>query len=434
MKKPILIAAMAAAGASLFLTGTWYGRQAVSAAGTQSVRRVLYYVDPMNPTHTSDRPGLAPCGMKLQPVYEGTETASDATKARDTSAPGGVHIAAEKQQLIGVRVSPVEKFTGTHTVRAFGRVVPDERRVHRLNAGAEGTVRELSEVTPGSLVKKDQWLATFSAPDTRTTIQGFLTALDVVDRQTASGANSPAQLAIVNENARLAADRLQNMGISPVQLDEIRKTRTVPSALRILAPADGYIIAQTVTPGLRFEKGSEWYRVADLTHVWVMVDVPIADGASIPAGTAVEVCIAGQQKALPARVSDSLPQVDPVSRTLRVRLEVDNPGIVLRPEMYVDVKLPVLAPSAVAVSADAVLSSGTASTVFIEQDNGSFAPRAVETGRHLGDQVEILSGLEPGERIVTSGHFLIDSEARMKLAAGAASTPALTSTHSSESN
>ena len=217
MKNPFLIAVLATAGTALFLTGgtamflagSLQEGQAASAAGTQAGRRVLYYVDPMNPAHTSDHPGLAPCGMKMQPVYDGTGTPAHGSDARKTLASGEVHITPDKQQLIGVRVSPVEKLSGTHTVRAFGRVVPDERRVYHLNAGVEGIVRDLSDVTAGSLVKKDEWLATFSAPDTRTTIQGFLTALDVVDRQSMSGANSEAQLAIVHENARLAADRLQ---------------------------------------------------------------------------------------------------------------------------------------------------------------------------------------------------------------------------------
>ncbi len=410
-----------AVGAALFVTGTLYGSHKAPAAGGQAGSRVLYYVDPMNPAHTSDHPGLAPCGMKLQPVYADAGTGS--AKPSDSTAPGAVRITPDQQQLIGVRVGSVGTFSGTHTLRLFGRVVPDDRRIYHVNAGAEGLVREVSAVTVGSAVKKDQWLATYAAPDLRTTIQGFLTAVDVVDRQMAGGANTPAQISVVNDNVRLATDRLQTLGISALQIEEIRKTRVVPPNFRILAPADGIILAQGLTPSLKFEKGMECYRVADLTHVWVLTDVSADEAEHLPPGTAAEVSIPGQHKALSAKVGDSLPQFDPVTRTLKLRLEVDNPGIALRPEMFVDVALPVPLPSTLAVAADAVLHSGLKATVFVEQAEGFFAPRNVETGRHLGDQVEILAGLEPGERIVTSGHFLIDSESRMKLSAAAQRAP-----------
>ncbi len=417
MKTLVYSSLFLAVGTAVFLTGTQYGRQGakLSAAGTE--RKVLYYVDPMNPGHTSPQPGLAPCGMKMEAVYAEGEPGATGSMTTVPVAPGTVRISPEKQQLIGVQVGLVKEAAVTHTVRLFGRVVPDDRRVHRLNAGVEGLVREVSAVTTGSQVKQDQWLASFTAPDVRATIQGFLTTVDVVERQKKAGLDAPAQIHIVNENCRVAADRLQNLGLSKIQIEEIRDTREAPTALRILAPADGFVLALNVTPGLKFEKGSEWYRIADLTRVWILADVLANDAEYVQPGALAQVSLTGQRKLFPARISEVLPQFDPATRTLKVRLEVDNPGFLLRPEMFVDVALPVTLPPTLAVPADAVLDAGLNATVFVARGNGSYEPRLVATGRHWGDQIEILQGLAAGERIVTAGNFLVDSESRMKLAA-----------------
>jgi len=417
MKKLIYPAMLLAVGTALFLGGAWYGRQGATPSTKGAERKIVHYVDPMNPSHTSDQPGLAPCGMKMEPVYAESDPAAGCSTAAVSLAPGTVRIGPEKQQLIGVRVGAVEKASVTNSLRLFGRVVPDDRRVYRVNAGIDGLVREVSEVTAGSQVKKDQWLASFSAPDARATMLGFLTAVDTVDRQKQSGANTAAQLSIVEANCRVAADRLQNLGLSTLQIEEIRRTREAPTALRILAPADGLVLAQNVSPGLKFEKGTEWYRIADLTRVWILADVFAGEAEFVKPGAVAQVSLAGQRTAIPARVSEVLPQFDPASRTLKVRLEAENPGTVLRPEMFVDVALPVTRAPNLTIPADAVLDSGLTASVFVDQGDGFFEPRAVETGRRLGDQVEIVKGLELGEQIVTSGNFLLDSESRMKLAA-----------------
>jgi RND family efflux transporter MFP subunit len=417
MKRFPLSILLLAGGVALFLAGTWCGRRGVAPATAGTERQVLYYVDPMNPAHTSVEPGLAPCGMKMEPVYADARLAMD-DGSQSGQVAGSIRVSPQRQQLFGIRVATVEKSPVTHTLRFHGRVVPEERRVYRLNAGVDGIIREVSEAATGVEVKKDQWLATFSAPDARPVIQNFLTALDVLDRQKKSGAESPAQVGILTENIRLAADRLQNLGLSPLQIDEIRAAREVPVKLRILAPEDGVVLAQNVSPGYKFEKGVEWCRIADLSRVWVVADVLATEAEYLKPGAEARVSAPGRQKSLPARVSESLPQFDPATRTLKARFELENPGLALRPDMYVEVVLPLTLPPAVAVAADAVLDSGLAATVFVCQGDGCFEPRQVETGRRLGDRIEILSGLEPGEQIAVSGNFLLDSESRMKLAAG----------------
>jgi Cu(I)/Ag(I) efflux system membrane fusion protein len=189
-----------------FLAGTWYRpRQTVNAAGARP-RAVRYYVDPMHPSYTSDRPGVAPdCGMALQPVYDtGDDVAVAATLG---GAPGAVTVSPQQAQLIGVRVAAVETAAGSQRLRLYGRVVPDETRVYRVTVGIEGIVREVSTVTTGSLVSKDQWLATFAAPEARAPVQTYLVAVDVVDRAT-KGAEASAAVEFANAALQQTADRL----------------------------------------------------------------------------------------------------------------------------------------------------------------------------------------------------------------------------------
>lgn len=333
-------------------------------------------------------------------------------------SPGTVVISRERQQLIGLQVSPVEKTSGTYRLRLFGRVAPDETRLYRLNAGVDGFIREVSAVTTGSQVKKDQWLATFSAPESRSPMQAFLVTLNVLDRQKQSGTETPAQADVANQSTQLAIDRLLNLGMSSVQIEEIRRTREVAVNLKILAPTDGFVLARNVSAGQKFEKGMEWYRIADLKRVWIVADVFENEARYLRPGARAQVSLPSQKKTFPAKVSEVLPQFDAATRTLKVRLEAENPGYALRPEMFADVELPITLSPTIAVPTGAVVDSGLKKTVFVDRGEGFFEPRQVETGWRFGDRVEIVKGLSPGERIVTSGTFLLDSESKMKLAAG----------------
>jgi YHS domain-containing protein len=160
----------------------------------------------------------------------------------------------------------------------------------------------------------------------------------------------------------------------------------------------------------------EFYRIADLSRVWIVADVFGSEAQNVHPGTLARVTLSDQGKTFTARVSNVLPQVDPATRTLKLRLEAENPGFVLRPDMFVDVELPVATPAALTVPMDAVIDSGQEQRVFIERENGSFEPRKVQTGWHVGDRVEIVKGLTEGDRVVASGTFLVDSESRLKAA------------------
>ncbi len=419
MRKATYFVLLLSLMAGAFLAGTWYNQHAVAGNSSPPTRKILYYVDPMHSAYKSDKPGIAPdCGMQLEPVYAGAPTPAQAAgPSYSSQPPGSVSISTEKQQRMGVRTSSVEKASGTHTLRLFGRVAPDETRVYKLNAGVDGYIREVSPVTTGSYVKKDQWLATFFSLESRTPIQAYLTSLDVLDRAARAG-QPPEQVRSGDASAHLSVERLKSVGMSAIQIEEIKRTREVPVTVNILAPQSGFVLARNVSPGQKFEKGAEWYRIADLKRVWVLVDVFQSDAKFIRPGESARVMLAADRAVFSATVSDVLPQFDAGSRTLKVRLEMDNPDYLVRPDMFVDVELPIALPSAITVPVEAVLDSGLNKTVFVARGEGVFEPRPVETGWRFGGVVQIVNGLEPGERIVTSGNFLLDSESRMRQAAG----------------
>jgi RND family efflux transporter MFP subunit len=377
-------------------------------------RTVLYYVDPMHPAYKSDKPGIAPdCGMQLEPVYADGQLA--AAPGSVALPPGSVLITPDKQQLIGVRTAVVEKASVSRTLRALGRVVPEESRLYRINTSIEGLVKRTYPVSTGNLVQRDQVLATFYTPEFFISLSALVSIMDGLDRHLADPIakknNYRDQLTVRN-----AQNSLINMGMSETQLLAIMTTRKVVEEIEIRSPATGFILARNIAYNQRFEKGSELFRIADLSKVWVLADLYENEASLLKPGMSVRLELPHQNRTLTSRVSQALPLVDPVSRTTRVRLEVDNPGYLLRPDMFVNVEFTIPLPEMITVTAEAVLDSGLRKTVFVDRGNGWFEPRPVETGRSLGDRVEILRGLTPGEKIVVSGNFLIDSESRLKQA------------------
>ena len=335
--------------------------------------------------------------------------------------PGTVKVSPEKQQLIGVRVGLAERRGTTHTIRTFGRVVADENRIYRLVAPSEGWLDDFQGGTTGSLVAKDQILSKFTGRDnlSRDIIrdqQVFFLALNTRDRKKADKAPEE-QLAAADQQVQAAERNLIAFGMSDTQIKELARIRKPEREIEVRAPVAGIVLTRNVFPKLLFERNTELYRIADLSRVWILADVYENEAAYFKPGLQAKVTLWHQQNTFQSRVSKVLPLFDASTRTLKVRLELDNPGYTLRPDMFVDVEFPIQLPPAVTVPADAVLDSGLKKTVFVDQGNGFFEPRVVETGWRLGNRVEILKGLSAGERIALSGTFLLDSESRMEQAA-----------------
>ena len=421
MKKILYMLLLCLFAVGTFFAGSWYNQRKTSAGIHRGAPKPLYYVDPMHPAYRSDKPGIAPdCGMQLEPVYAGAplEVASHSVTSLP---PGSVRIDSQRQQLFGVRVGSVDETSGSYKLRLLGRVAADEGKIYKLNAGIEGYIQEVSSATTGSFVRKDQVLATFSAPNASMTLQTYVLNLGAEDRfkkSAAEGSVEGQSVASVNANLQLRTQQLQNLGMSTLQMEEIRESRQIPNTIKIVSPVEGFVVSRNVSPGQKFERDTEWYRIADLRRVWVMADVFENEAQYLQPGVQVRVSFPDQNKVFPGRVSNVLPQFDAATRTLKARIEVENQGYALRPDMFVNVELPVAFSRALVVPADAILDSGLKKTVFVEHDKGVFSPRVVETGRRLDDRVEIVKGLEPGEKIVVSGNFLVSSESRLQEAAG----------------
>jgi RND family efflux transporter MFP subunit len=404
-----------------FLFGSWHGyRNHPKAAGN---RTVLYYVDPMNPAHTSSEPGIAPCGMKMEPVYADRGGPLPSEAGTESLPPGSVRISPEKQQLLGVTVGRAEIAPVDFILRTTGRVEADETKTYRINAATDGWIVDAPPVRVGSLVKKNERLAVFYSPEFVGAQQAYLYALGSLDRFQATGKETQTQIDLTRANIRQYRDSLRNLGMGEVQLEEIARTRIYSERIEIGSPAPGFVLLRNVAPGLRFEKGTEFFRIADLSRVWVVADLFQKESEYAKAGMKVEVSAPHQGRVYTAKLSRILPQFDRTSRTLKVGMEVDNGDYLLRPDMFVDVKLPVRLPPALTVPSGAVLDSGAKKTVFVDRGNGFFEPRFVKTGWRLGDRIEITGGLAPGEHVVTSGNFLIDSESRMKTARPSTEAP-----------
>lgn len=418
MKRTVYVCCVGLLGIGAFLGGVRWSRQGAGEvqAGTRPVR----YICPMHPQYTSDRPGTAPCcGMRLEPAGA-TEARADAGRS-PALQDGIVAVSPERQQLMGIRIGWAERTATTRVLRAPGRVAPDETRTYRVNAAVDGWIREVFPHSTGSIVRQGQPLATFYSKEFLPAQQSYFYALNTLDRVESSQPTSE-QLSLTRIQVWAQEDNLANLGMSEAQIREIAASRQYARAIVIRAPANGLVLSRNVSPGQRFQRGEELYRIADLERVWVLADVFEPEARSIRAGGEARVLYQGQTRR--GRVSEVPPQFDAATRTLKVRIELANPGATLRPDMFVDVELPLALPPAVTVPAEAVVDAGLRKTVFVDRGDGMFEPRAVETGWRFGDRIEIRRGLDAGERIVVSGNFLLDSESRMKRATGIRAAPA----------
>ena len=210
---------------------------------------------------------------------------------------------------------------------------------------------------------------------------------------------------------------LMDLGVGENQLEQLAKSGVYITDIELRSPADGLVLSRNIFPHERITRGTECFRVADLSRVWVEADIYDLEAQIVQPGMQALVSMPRMDKHYPATVSEVLPRFEAAGRTLKVRLEMDNPEILFRPDMFVDVEFLVNLPPAIAVPSSAIINSGKRQTVYVAAEEGVFEPREVLTGRHYNDRVEIIKGLQLGEKIVVSGNFLIDSESRMKLAA-----------------
>jgi RND family efflux transporter MFP subunit len=413
MKHTAVLLLIGAAFTGGYGYGRWYAKPAAAHASTGQ-KQPLYYVDAMHPWYKSDKPGVAPdCGMKLTPVYAGEEK-----QYQDRGLPpGSVQITPEKQQLIGVQYGTAEYETTTDSIRAAARVTLDETRIAKVQAKLEGWIDQVFVDFIGKAVRKGEPLLTLYSPEALATQQEYLLALKA---QHVMHENPVHEMAASTENLVAAArKRLELWDISDAQIDQIARTGETIKNLTLDAPMGGVVTERNAYAKQRVTPDTVLYTVADLSTVWVMADVFEYEAAGVRLGQPAAMTLDYLPgRVFHGRVSYILPQVDATTRTLKVRIELENPGYALKPDMYGQVELRTGGARRLMAPASAVLNSGERQVVFVDRGNGYFEPRPVQIGAQGDGRVEILSGLKQGERIVTSGNFLIDSESQLKAAIG----------------
>jgi membrane fusion protein, copper/silver efflux system len=394
-----------------FVGGAWWTSQPTAGSSASGASQALRFSCPMHPQYTSDHSGDCPiCGMRLELVAGG----SGGKSGQDIQ--GLIAVGNPMQQLIGVRTDEARVDSSSHVLRVPGRVAVDDQRLHRIVVAAEGWVVSLGDNTVGCFVRKNQFLASYYHKELLYNERLFLLSVPANEqlvKQTKDFSLASIRTA-GSANPQFPIDSLRGLGMSDLQIEELQRTRVASPQINIYSPISGYVLARNISPTQWFDKGSELYRIADISRVWVMVDIFEKDRQFLAPG--VEAIVLYEGRRLKARMSDTLPLFDADSRTLKARFELDNPDHLLQPDMFVDVELTVKMPPAITVPADAVFDSGLRKIVFVDRGEGKFEARRVQTGWRLGDRVEIVRGLMEDERIVASATFLLDSESRMKAA------------------
>jgi len=400
--------------------GRWYGPRERAGAATEVAKPKGYHC-PMHPNYRSEKPGDCHiCGMKLVPEGDSVESGSPVEPVsgqEPASMPmGTVHISPQKQQLIGVKYGDATSAAGLHTFRAVGKVAMDETRLAKVQTKIEGWIDRVFVDFTGKFVEKDQPLLTLYSPEMLASQQEYLLALrgrELMRNSPLAGTRGQTESLV-----EASRKRLELWDLSAAQIDEIARTGEPLKNITLFSPISGYVMMRNAFPKQRITPDTEIYTVADLSRVWIMANVFESEAPMIRVGMPASVSLSySAGRKIQGRVNYIQPEVDMATRTLKVRIEADNPAMVLKPEMFVDVEFQAGMPSRVTVPAEAVLNTGLRQTVFVDRGNGYLEPRQVEVGERRGDRIEITKGLHAGERVVISGNFLVDSESQLKSAA-----------------
>jgi membrane fusion protein, copper/silver efflux system len=386
------------------LTAESTGAEPAGAGGEEPAAggdEVVYYTCSMHPSVRSKEPGTCPiCSMDLVPVK------------RSEAETGVVMIDAQRRQTIGVTTAPVQRRPLTVTIRAVGKIAYDQTRLADVSVKYEGWIGTLYADTAGQEVHEGEPLFTLYSPDLYATQQELLTAL--ASQRAAAKTSAPDRADYL---VRAARQRLRLWDLRDAQIDRIARSGEPLEYVPILSPVSGAVVEKNVVEGAAVQPGMKLFRIADLDRVWVEAEVYESELALVHPGDETAVTLPYLPDArLHGRVAFVYPYLDDTTRTGRVRIELDNPGHRLKPDMYANVELQRDLGERLAVPEQAILYAGARRFVFLDLGQGRLKPQRVEIGQKSGDLVEITSGLRQGDRIVTSGNFLIAAESRLKLA------------------
>lgn len=390
------------------------------------------YYCPMHPDETGvDANARCPvCGMKLEkrPARAAPNAASRSPaggaveRATSGVAPGSnplppvpglipIELSLDRVQNIGVRTAPATLEALARELRAVGVVSADESRLARVHTRFSGWIERLEVATTGQKVARGQVLAGLYNLELLPAQQEFLAAR----RWNPPPAGSLHQPTGEGESIeRDARARLELFGLSPAEIDDIADSGKASRTVAVTAPIGGYVVSKNAVQGAFVQPGTELFEIADLSKVWVMLDVYEHEVSRVRVGQTAEVSVGAYPgERFTGKVGFLYPVIDPSTRTLRVRVELDNRGMKLRPGMYATAMIQMDAARATVIPTEALVDTGDHQYVFVVKPGGRFEPRAVKPGPRENDKVQILEGLASGDVVVTTGNFLIDSESRL---------------------
>ncbi|WP_174866031.1 efflux RND transporter periplasmic adaptor subunit [Pectobacterium polaris] len=392
--KSLMLSLMTLAILSAGGVGYLVGKQQtpLSPSAAEPERTVLYWYDPMVPDKRFDKPGKSPfMDMELVPRY--------ADEAQDD---GGITVSARQQQNLGVRTARAEMRELADRSTSYGTVTLNERGLHTLVAPSGGIVEKLTVSALQQQVKKGETLATLWNPTWAAAQREYLAVRQLGDD-------------MLTQSAR---QRLALLFMPEAIIRQVERSGKPQDRIAITAPEDGYVNKLEVRQGMQLSPAQPLFELASLNPVWVDVDYPEAQAAQLTIGSDISAASsAWPGKSFHGKVSELLPVLDSTTRTLKARVVLDNPQQQLKPGMYLTVQLShTQAQPRLAIPQEALLVSGSQNRVLLSDGSGHFTPRNVTVGASLGDWVEILNGLKAGDNVVTSGQFLIDSEASLRSA------------------
>ncbi len=381
------------------------GGDGASVGGPQE-RKILYWRAPMDPNYISDKPGKSPMGMDLVPVYADAEESASAHSIRIDPVTG---------QNMGIRTAVVGRGPLVKTIRTVGRVDYDEQLVSFVDTKFSGWIEKLDVDETGQQVDVGQPLFDVYSPELYAAQQEYLAAAANLPRlaeSTFAGAREDAAKLV-----EAAETKLRYMDVSVEQIERLRESKETAKTLTIYSPARGIVTEKMALEGMYVKPGMRLYTIADLSRVWVYVDVYEYQLPWIAVGQKATMTL----PYVPGRefvgtVVYIYPYLEQQTRVIKVRLEFENQTLALKPGMFANVKLESqLAGDALLIPREAYIDSGTRKVAFVDLGNGRFSPRDIQVGVEAeGGMVEVLYGLDEGEVVVTSGQFMLDSESKLK--------------------
>lgn len=329
------------------------------------------------------------------------ETGKAAVKKDEARVP--IEVPPEQQTRIGLQTTIVKMKSVSHTIRTVGTVTADERTEAHIHTKLSGWIETIYADYVGKEVKKDGPLFDLYSPELVTTQEEYIAA--------------SKQSGVGRELARAALDRLQLWGVPQKAIDKLKKNKKSSRTITFDSPVSGFVIKKSAIQGMYITPGMELYQIADLTKIWIMVTLYEYDVSVIKVGDAAEVQLPYDSKLnFKTKITYIDPEIEMETRTAKARIEVDNKTQNFKPGMYVNVILKKELGEAITIPEDSLIDTGLRKIVFVKSGTSRFEPRDVKAGPRVENQFVILSGLKTGEEIVTSAHFFIDAESKLKAA------------------